>query len=299
MAGEVLVDALPYIDQGYDDPGVRETALAMVEEECRRYRPTKNYLEHLPTLNMNAFETPIMLTEFERMSEGLPMEPLSMKRYELPPPPHSKSSELSAWQESVENSMAQLEHQAVRSLNLDLMIEYGCEAWKEYLEIFTSMQAKAQIQLQDLKKHVQELNWQRKSTQTQAGEKLRALEAQWVMLVSKNYEIEQACVKLEEQVAILRNEQVRQNENNENNVQEEQEEMEANTDNGEDGHNENNDNENEDDNREENGDNGEDSREENVENGEDGEDDQEENWQNGDVALNEHIYNDMNEEPSE
>lgn len=24
MAGEVIVDALPYIDQGYDDPGVRE-----------------------------------------------------------------------------------------------------------------------------------------------------------------------------------------------------------------------------------------------------------------------------------
>lgn len=24
MAGEVLVDALPYIDQGYDDPGVRD-----------------------------------------------------------------------------------------------------------------------------------------------------------------------------------------------------------------------------------------------------------------------------------
>lgn len=25
MAGEVTVDALPYIDQGYDDPGVRES----------------------------------------------------------------------------------------------------------------------------------------------------------------------------------------------------------------------------------------------------------------------------------
>lgn len=24
MSGEVVVDALPYIDQGYDDPGVRE-----------------------------------------------------------------------------------------------------------------------------------------------------------------------------------------------------------------------------------------------------------------------------------
>lgn len=25
MAGEVVVDALPYIDQGYDEPGVRES----------------------------------------------------------------------------------------------------------------------------------------------------------------------------------------------------------------------------------------------------------------------------------
>ncbi len=24
MAGEVIVDALPYIDQGYDEPGIRE-----------------------------------------------------------------------------------------------------------------------------------------------------------------------------------------------------------------------------------------------------------------------------------
>lgn len=24
MSGEVIVDALPYIDQGYDEPGVRE-----------------------------------------------------------------------------------------------------------------------------------------------------------------------------------------------------------------------------------------------------------------------------------
>lgn len=28
----------------------------MVEEETRRYRPTKNYLEHLPPLNLSAFE---------------------------------------------------------------------------------------------------------------------------------------------------------------------------------------------------------------------------------------------------
>ncbi|XP_065076221.1 pre-mRNA-splicing factor SPF27 [Ochlerotatus camptorhynchus] len=200
MAGEVLVDALPYIDLGYDDPGVREAAIAMVEEECRRYRPTKNYLEHLPTLNTAAFESELMTTEFERIQNRLPMEPLSMKRYELPPPPGGKMSEVPAWTESVDNSMAQLEHQAIRAMNLDLMMEYGCEMWKSYLEVLTAMQAKAQAQLEAIKKEIQDVNWKRKTKQTQGGEKLRSLEAQWVMLVSKNYEIEQACAKLEERI---------------------------------------------------------------------------------------------------
>lgn len=204
---EILVDALPYFDQGYDDPGVRETSLAMVEEECRRYRPTKNYLEHLPPINTSAFETEMMTNEFERIQNRLPIEPLSMKRYELPPPPPSKISELSAWQESVENSMAQLEHQAVRAMNLELMLDYGCETWKVYLDVLTTMLAKAQTRLDDIKKEIQDVNWQRKSRQTQAGEKLRSLEAQWVMLVSKNYEIEQVCAKLEEPIARFKEQQ--------------------------------------------------------------------------------------------
>ncbi|XP_046749206.1 pre-mRNA-splicing factor SPF27 [Diprion similis] len=200
MAGEVVVDALPYIDQGYDEPGVREAALAMVEEETRRYRPTKNYLEHLPPLNINAFETPVIKHEFERLQSRLPMEVLSMKRYELPPPPPGKMNDIAAWNESVENSMAQLEHQATRICNLELMMEYGCEAWKCYLEVLMQLVSQAQKQLQGLRKTIQEVNWQRKSMQTQGGEKLRALEAQWVGLVSKNYEIEQACVHLEEEI---------------------------------------------------------------------------------------------------
>ncbi|XP_029155646.1 pre-mRNA-splicing factor SPF27 [Nylanderia fulva] len=200
MAGEVIVDALPYIDQGYDEPGVREAALAMVEEETRRYRPTKNYLEHLPPLNITAFETEVLKHEFERMQNRLPMEVLSMKRYELPPPPSGKLNDLAAWNESVENSSAQLEHQATRICNLELMMSFGCEAWKSYLEVLVQLVGQAQKQMQVLRKMIQEVNWQRKSMQTQGGDKLRALEAQWVGLVSKNYEIEQACVHLEEEI---------------------------------------------------------------------------------------------------
>lgn len=176
----------------------------MVEEECRRYKPTKNYLEHLGPAECTTFETELLKHELERIQNRIPMEGLAMKRYELPPPPPGKLSEVGAWSESVKNSMAQLEHQSVRSINLDLMVEYGCEAWKSNLEVLTALQAKAQVQLQELRKEIQEVNWQRKSKQMQAGEKLRALEAHWVLLVSKNYEIEQACAKLEEDIYLLR-----------------------------------------------------------------------------------------------
>ncbi|XP_028132403.1 pre-mRNA-splicing factor SPF27 [Diabrotica virgifera virgifera] len=206
MAGEVIVDALPYIDQGYDEPGVREAAFAMVEEECRRFRPTKNYLEHLPPLNISSFETPIMHNEFERLQNRLPMETLSMKRYELPPPPSGKLNEVGAWNECVDNSQAQLEHQAVRILNLHLMLDYCCPAWQRYLQTLSDLEKMSSKKLADLRQQLQEVNWQRKSLQTKGGDQLKALETKWVALVSHNYEIEQACVLAEEYIA-----QVKQN----------------------------------------------------------------------------------------
>merc|ERR1739848_194122 len=195
---QVLVDALPYIDHGYDEPGVREAALALVEEETRRYRPTKNYLEPvLPPLNIAAFETPLMKTELDRVASRMPMETLSMKRYELPPPPAGKMTDVAAWNECVDNSLAQLEHQRTRIVNLELMQDYGSDAWKSYNETLQKLVNLLQDKLKDLKKDIQEVNWSRKNKQTQVGEKLKNLETQWVGLVSKNYEIEQAIVQIE------------------------------------------------------------------------------------------------------
>lgn len=172
----------------------------MVDEECRRYKPTKNYLEHLPPLNTSSFETDIMKSEFQRIESGARMETISTKRYELPAPTTGKLGEIQAWQESVDNSLAQLEHQAIRSLNLDLMNKYGAETWKAALEVLLGMSAKAQKHLQDLKKEIQDINWKRKSKQLQTGEKLNQLNQQWVSLVSCNYEIEQAISQLEQQI---------------------------------------------------------------------------------------------------
>jgi len=194
---EVVVDALPYIDHGYEEPGVREAALAMVEEETRRYRPTRNYLEHLPALNLSSFESDLMRTEFERLAGRQPMDTLSMKRYELPTPPAGKMTDVQAWTECVDNSMAQLEHQKTRIMNLDLMLDYGAESWRLYNEVLQDMLGRLQAQLSDVKKSIQEVNWSRKNQQTQVGDRLKQLETSWVGLVSKNYEIEQALINME------------------------------------------------------------------------------------------------------
>ena len=204
MSNEVIVDALPYIDHGYEEPGVREAALAMVEDETRRYRPTKNYLDHLPPLNLNSFETDLMKTEFERLSNRQAMDTLSMKRYELPTPPPGKMTDVQAWSECVENSEAQLEHQRTRIMNLDLMLDYGGESWKVYNEVLQDMLNKTQSQLADVKKNIQEINWSRKNQQTQVGERLKQLEGNWVGLVSKNYEIEQAVINMEHEYQMLK-----------------------------------------------------------------------------------------------
>ncbi|XP_025728275.1 pre-mRNA-splicing factor SPF27 isoform X2 [Mirounga angustirostris] len=173
VAGEVVVDALPYFDQGYEAPGVREAAAALVEEETRRYRPTKNYLSYLTAPDYSAFETDIMRNEFERLAARQPIELLSMKRYELPAPSSGQKNDITAWQECVNNSMAQLEHQAVRIENLELMSQHGCNAWKVYNENLVHMIEHAQKELQKLS---------------------------WVSLVSKNYEIERTIVQLENEI---------------------------------------------------------------------------------------------------
>ena len=73
---------------------------------------------------------------------------MSMKRYELPTPPAGKLTDLAAWQESVDNSQAQLEHQSLRILNLELMSEYGAAAWRSHNSVLAKMIESSQRHLQ-------------------------------------------------------------------------------------------------------------------------------------------------------
>lgn len=63
-----LVDALPYLDTEYGEAD-RQMALQLIENECRSFRPTKNYLKFLPATDLDAFLTPCMIKEHLRMAK--------------------------------------------------------------------------------------------------------------------------------------------------------------------------------------------------------------------------------------
>lgn len=192
---EVLVDALPYIDQEYDDPIFREAALQLIEEETKQYRPTKNYLEYLPTTKTQ-FESPLLKVEMERLVARQPMETLSMKRYELPQPGAAQKNDVGAWLECVNNSVAQLEHQSGRIINLELLSQYGSNEWKIHNEQLSRMLDRETALLRSIKNEIQEVNWLRKTEQTQIGTQLSDLGHHWTTLVHKNFDIEKACVQI-------------------------------------------------------------------------------------------------------
>ena len=48
----------------------------------------------------------------------------------------------------MENSGAQLEHQRTRIMNLDLMLDYGAESWKQYNEVLQDMLNRIQVRVE-------------------------------------------------------------------------------------------------------------------------------------------------------
>ena len=135
MSDTVAIDALPYYDRGYDEPGVREAAMQLVQEEMQRYRPTKDYLENLPSvgksklpskslqiqeqhsaddgslklnLDPDVFLSDLMKNEMTRIKDKKQMELLSTERYNLPAPTPGLRHDPEAWIQAGKIKLGQL-----------------------------------------------------------------------------------------------------------------------------------------------------------------------------------------------
>ncbi|KAF5842863.1 breast carcinoma amplified sequence 2-domain-containing protein [Dunaliella salina] len=199
-----LVDALPYVD-GLN-PQSRQQVDALIEEEARKgtKRPA-DYLHEMgpgPTLKFD--EHPLLAAEYERVKAKQPMKPLDTSRYRLDTPVASKQNDPGSWRSCLDNAHAQLEHQYLRILNLDLLLKYGDKTWRAQTQLSEATQKQAEEELQATKKRITELNQERKLSQLAAGAELRKLYDEYFQSVKKNLDIDNACERLQDEVDRMR-----------------------------------------------------------------------------------------------
>uniref|UniRef100_A0A7S0J100 Pre-mRNA-splicing factor SPF27 n=1 Tax=Calcidiscus leptoporus TaxID=127549 RepID=A0A7S0J100_9EUKA len=195
-APRTVVDALPYVDAQYNEPTLKARVDAEVKAEMERMDATE-YTRRFTPWEPDFTGHPVLEAEWLRVCAEQPMPQMDTSRYQLEVPPPNKQSNAAAWERAVGNAQAQLEHQANRLDNLELLQKYGANLWRLHLNGLEAANSRLADEQAGLVSQIAELNRKRKLEQVEVGPKLSQLEADWVSTVKKNLEIEGQIARLE------------------------------------------------------------------------------------------------------
>ncbi|GAA6018910.1 hypothetical protein JCM11491_001723 [Sporobolomyces phaffii] len=209
------IDSLPYYDRDLDDnPSLGPQINSLIAVELRSLLPAQPSanpanLSHLAPprpLPTASTHSPLLAHELARLHAKKPAkagEGLDTTRYAMPFPREGDDASLEAWQAAYESSLAQLEHQRLRSINGTLLHQFGANQWRVNNFAVENAITRTEAEGEAVKATVEDVNRRRKADQEKGGETLNRLEKRWTELVSGNMQLEIGCFALEEQLVEL------------------------------------------------------------------------------------------------
>jgi len=198
----VLLDALPYIDFQYSDPVIQVEVDRLINEEMKKFQPP-DYLSKFPEPEIQ-FSTEFLRTEYQRVATNAPQISLSMDRYRVEPPPDHARDDVNAWKASIERAQIRLEFQNNSLENLELLNRFGANAWKSHADQLQQLQQSLSQSLDVSRREIDAINRKRKADQLAVGSVLLELENEFWSQLSKNREIEHACLQLRSEIKRLK-----------------------------------------------------------------------------------------------
>lgn len=142
--------------------------------------------------------------QMKRVAAGARMQPLDLARYECLPPPKELLKDPSAWRQALSNAKAQLAHQHNRVDNLELLQQFGSQAFLQQNSALATLANGLGAQAAAAASGAEQANLKRKVAQEEAAPRLRQLAHSYATKLDDNQQLSYAVALLGADVERLR-----------------------------------------------------------------------------------------------
>lgn len=166
--------------------------------------PTHPSLPPLPDLFQSR---PLLAQALSRVAGGnvagltAPSDGIDLSKYNVASTANLDTASAEA---ALKQSQALLEHQAIRSSNVELLQKYGANTWRISNFLLEQDVSRIERELETINNLSEDLNRRRKNGQTAAGQQLNSLESRWTSLISGNIQLAVACLQAENELEMLK-----------------------------------------------------------------------------------------------
>lgn len=159
----------------------------------------KDYLLEIPAPKMTFMESDMIREEMIRLEKKIP-NPIAisdkiLSKFEVPPP--SKYYDENNWKTLLNQISVSSQHINLKSLNLELLIKYGPNAWRKYLTRFENIEKQLENEKFFIEQENELVNKRRKFAQFEASKSFNQLDNKYNYHLSQVNALRKECLKMQ------------------------------------------------------------------------------------------------------